>query len=229
MNPGVLTKPRVLILYYSFTHQTGYVAEAMGEVFSQHGCEVDQCNIEFIDEQYRIERPFKPVFRKLLGWFLPQVLGKTGQIRVPEEIIHSDYDLICLGSPTWWLNPAMPVVSFLNSPSARELLDGKPVAVFAVCRKLWWNNMRRVKNLSTEQGATFVDGAAFCFRGNQLQSALSFLSYMKHETNRPRCCGIRIYDFGVPPEGIAQAKDFARELATWLKTNRTQPQASSKG
>ena len=103
-------KPRVLILYYSFTNQTEHVAEAMGDVFGQCGCEVRLCRIEFIDERYRMDRPFRPVIRRLLSWLLPQVLGKTGAIHVPEEITQGDYDLICLGSPTWWLNPAMPVV-----------------------------------------------------------------------------------------------------------------------
>jgi flavodoxin len=209
-------KPRVLILYYSFTNQTRRVAEAMAEELRESGCDVDQCHIEFVDERYKIELPFRPVLRKLLSWFLPQVLGKTGAFRVPEEILHGEYDLICLGSPTWWLNPAMPVVSFLKSSSARGLLAGKPIAVFAVCRRLWWNNMRRVKKLAGKQGATFVDGAAFCFRGNQLQSALSFISYMQHDANLERCCGVRIYEFGVPPEGIEMARDFARRLAAGL-------------
>lgn len=206
-------KPRVLILYYSFTSQTQHVAEAMGDVFRELEFDVQQCNIEFVDERYRIELPFRPVIRKLLAWCLPQVLGKTGAVRVPEEILKGEYDLICLGSPTWWLNPAMPVVSFLESSSAQGLLQGKPVAVFAVCRKLWWNNMRRVKKLAKKQGATIVDGAAFCFQGNQVQSALSFISYMQNGANLDRYCGVRIYEFGIPPEGIARAKEFAHQLA----------------
>ncbi len=210
-------KPRVLILYYSFTNQTRRVAEAMAEVFAELDCEVELCNIEFVDEHYRIELPFRPVNRKLLSWFLPQVLGKTGAVHVPEEIIDGNYDLICLGSPTWWLNPAMPVVSFLKSPLAARLLAGKRFAVFVACRKLWWNNMRRVKKLAGKQGATFVDGAAFCFQGNQIQSALSFISYMKNDANLDRFMGVKIYEFGVPAEGIARAKEFARGLAATLQ------------
>ncbi len=213
----IADKPRVLILYYSFTNQTQRVAEAMGEVFRELDCEVDLCNIEFVDQRYRIELPFRPVIRKLLSWLLPQVLGKTGAVRVPEEILSGDYDLICLGSPTWWLNPAMPVVSFLNSPSASGLLAGKPFAVFAVCRKVWWNNVRRVKKLARQQGATFVDAAAYCFKGNQLQSSLSFISYMQNDSNLDRFWGVKIYEFGIPAEGIASAKEFARQLATGLK------------
>jgi flavodoxin len=216
MQPNA-SKHRVLILYYSFTNQTQRVAEAMGEVFRELDCEVELCNIEFVDEHYRIERPFKPVIRKLLSWFLPQVLGKCGAVRVPEEILNGNYDLICLGSPTWWLNPAMPVVSFLKSSSAGGLLEGKQFAVFAVCRGLWRNNVRRVKKLARKQGATFVDAAAFCFQGNQVQSALSFISYMQNDANLDRFWGVQIYEFGIAQEGIAKAKEFAHQLAAGLE------------
>lgn len=210
-------KPRVLILYYSFSNQTRRVAEAMGEVFRESDCDVEECCIEFVDQRYRIEFPFRPVNPKLLSWLLPQLLGKTGAVRVPEEILDRDYDLICIGSPTWWFNPAMPIVSFLQSSSAGRLLSGKRFAVFTVCRKVWRHNLRRVKKLAGKQGGTFVDGATFCFQGSQLQSALSFISFMKNDKNLDRFWGVKIYDFGVPHEGIARAKEFARELGTGLQ------------
>ena len=210
-------KPRVLILYYSFTHQTERVAEAMGEVFRELECDVEQCGIEFIDQRYRIDLPFRPVGRKLLRWLLPQLLGKTGEVRVRKDVLAGDFDLICLGSPTWWLNPAMPIVSFLKTPGAGRLLAGKRFAVFTVCRKVWWNNMRRVKKMARKQGGTFFDGATFCFRGSGDQSALSFISYMQHDANLDRFWGVKIYEFGVPAEGIARAKEFARQLRRKLE------------
>ena len=207
-------KPRVLVLYYSFTHQTRRVAEAMAESFRAADCDAELCAIEFCDERYRIAFPFRPYFwPKLLRWFWPQLWGKTGAVRVPGQIVEGDYDLVCIGSPTWWLKPAMPVASFLKTEAAGRLLRGKRFAAFAVCRAIWWNNLRIVKKLARRQGGTFVDGAAFCFRGNQIQTALSFINYMQTETNRDRYCGIKIYEFGVPQDGLDRAKEFAERLA----------------
>ena len=211
-------KPRILMLYYSFTNQTRRIAETMGEVFRGLDCDVEECAIELIDKRYHIELPFRPVIRKLLGWLVPQLLGRTAAVRVPEEFLARDYDLICIGSPTWWLNPAMPIVSFLKSPAAGQLLNGRRFAVFTVCRKVWWNNMRHVKKMAKKQGGTFVDGAAFCFQGSDLQSALSFISYMKNDANLDRYCGVRIYEFGIPADGIDRARDFARELTAKLQS-----------
>lgn len=209
-------KPRVLILYYTFTNQTRRVAEAMREVLDEVGCDVEECEIEFVDQRYQIELPFRPVGRKLFRWLLPQLLGKTGEVRVRDDVLAGDYDLICLGSPTWWLNPAMPIVSFLKSPAARRLLEGKRFAVYTVCRKVWWNNMRRVKKMARRQGGTFIDGAAFCFKGNEVQSALSFISFMKNDANLERFWGVKIHEFGVPAEGIAKAREFAEDLGAKL-------------
>lgn len=217
-------KPRVLLLYYSLTHQTRRVAQSMAESFRERGCETDECAIEFVDEYYRIEFPLKPFLPKLLWWFWPQLCGRTGAVRVPPEILDREYDLVCIGSPTWWLKPAMPVASFLKSETAKKLLDGKRFAVFTVCRAIWWNNLRIVKKLATRQGATFVDGAAFCFRGNQLQTGLSFINYMQTQTNRERYCGIKIYEFGIPQEGLEKAKTFAGRLATNVLAPHESPQ-----
>ncbi len=206
-------KPRVLILYYSFTAQTRRVAEAMATSFERQGCDVAMRAIEFVDDRYRIELPFRPVGRQLARWLWPQLVGKTGRVRVCQETLAGDYDLVCLGSPTWWLNPAMPIVSFLKSPAAHQLLDGKRFAVFAVCRKAWWNNARQVRRLATKQGGRFVGGAAFCFAGGEIQSALSFVSYMNHDADLERYCGVKIHKFGVADEGIARAEAFAAKLA----------------
>lgn len=212
-------QPRVLLLYYSFTHQTHRVAEAMADAFRADGCEVEMCAIEFDDPRYRIAFPFRPHFwSKLLRWFWPQLCGKTGVVRVPETVINQQYDLICLGSPTWWLKPAMPVTSFLKTDDAAKLLHGKRFAAFAVCRAIWWNNLRIVKKLARRCGGSFVDGAAFCFRGNQVQTALSFINFMQNEKNADRYWGIRIYDFGVTEEGLSKAKDFAHRLASSLNS-----------
>jgi len=211
-------KPRVLLLYYSFTNQTRRVSEAMAEVFREEGWEAHVCEIEFIDPKHRIEFPFRPFWPRLMRWLIPQFLGRTGEIHVDERVIEQDYDLVCLGSPTWWLHPAMPIVSFLKSRSAYQLLNGRRFVVFAVCRAIWWNNVRVVKKSAKRAGGCFVKAAAFCFRGNQVQTALTFLNYMQTEQNRDRYLGVRIYEFGIPDEGIEKARSLARDLARSQKS-----------
>ena len=212
-------KPRVLFLYYTFTNQTKRVADAMAEVFREQGCETQHCAIEFVDERYRIGLPFKPFWPKLLWWLWPQLRRKTGKVLIDPDVINGEFDLICIGSPTWWLHPAMPIMSFLKSDDARRLLEGKHFAVFAVCRAVWWNNVRLVKKMASQHGGKFVAAAALCFKGNDIQSALSFINYMRNGTERDRYWGVKIYEFGVSSEAIEKAKSFAGELAASLSVN----------
>jgi hypothetical protein len=117
-----------------------------------------------------------------------QVRGATGEIRIPDAA-QGPFDLICIGSPTWWFRPSMPIRSFLKSDAAGRLLAGKPFAAFVVCRRYWSINLRAVKKLGVRRGGEYVNGIRFSFAGSQVRSLLSLLSYLATGENRERCLG----------------------------------------
>ena len=81
-----------------------------------------------------------------------QTRRATGEIRTPDEVRNGHYDLICIGSPTWWRTTNMPMRSFLKSDEARKLLAGRPFAVFVVCRRYWRENLETVRKLGEKKG-----------------------------------------------------------------------------
>ena len=118
-------KPRVLFVYYTYTQQALKVSEVMAAVFRERGCEVNQAAIEFTDSRYtgRFSTfPMRHAFLDVARMLIPQLRRKTGEILIPPEATQGDYDLICIGSPTWWLTTCMPVRSFLKTDAARELM-----------------------------------------------------------------------------------------------------------
>src|SRR3954447_21124833 len=119
------TTPRVLLVYYTYTQQSLRVAQVMAEVLSDRGCDVRLAAIELTDKRWaeRFTRlPLRHVFRDILGMLPAQLRGATGEIRIPEEAREGDYDLICIGSPTWGLKTRGPGRSFPKSATARPLL-----------------------------------------------------------------------------------------------------------
>jgi multimeric flavodoxin WrbA len=82
-----------------------------------------------------------------------QMRGATGEIRIPDEVREGDYDLICVGSPTWFFRPSVPIRSFLKSGAAGRLLDGKRFTAFVVCRRYGSINLRAVRKLGTNRAA----------------------------------------------------------------------------
>lgn len=208
--------PRVLLLYYSYTGQSQKVLEAAGEVFRERGFDVCHAPIEFTDPQYsqRFSRfPMERVWPDMLSVFKAQSRGETGQIRIPDSVTDGEYDLVCIGSPTWWKTVSMPMRSFLKSDEARTLLSGKPFAVFVVCRQYWLENLTAVRELAQDRGGEFVDEIHFTYPGDAVRSMMSLTSYLGSGRYRRRYLGIPIPPTNVQPEQVEQARTFAAGLA----------------
>ena len=209
------TKPKVLFIYYTFTKQALKVTEEMESVFRDRGWSCSRAQIEFTDTRYTkrfAQFPFKHRILDILALMPAQVRRATGEIRIPPEAASGDYDLVCIGSPTWWLTTCMPIRSYLKSDEAATLLKGRSVAAFVVCRRYWGNNIKTVKKLSESNGATIVGETHFKYLGGQIRSLLSLISYFGTGEYRERSLGIKIPPTNLQPDGEQAARDFAAKL-----------------
>jgi menaquinone-dependent protoporphyrinogen IX oxidase len=217
-------RPRILLLYYSYTGQSLKVLEAAAEVFRERGYDVHKAAIAFTDPRYSEQFSRFPMRRVWIDFFsvLPaQTRRATGQIRTPDEVRNGDYDLICLGSPTWWRTVSMPMRSFLKSDEGRRLLDGKSFAVFVVCRRYWRENLKATRKLAEKQGGRYVGEIHFTYLGSQIRSMLSLTSYLATGEYRDRYLGVRIPPTNVRPEQLQQTRQFASDLADRLFTRES--------
>lgn len=207
---------KVLLLYYSYTGQSQKVLDAAGDVFRERGFDVHRAPIEFTDPRYaeRFSRfPMRNVWPDFLGMLPAQTLRATGDIRTPDEVRNGNYDLICIGSPTWWRSVSMPLRSFLTSYEARPLLDGTPFAVFVVCRRYWRENLAAVRKLAQKKGGRFVGSIHFEYPGSQVRSMLSLTSYLGSGEYKARYLGVRIPHTNVSPDQLEETRRFAAKLA----------------
>ena len=123
--------PHVLFVYYSFTQNTRRVADRMTDTLRQRGYEVTEAAIEFPDADYGkrfSKRPMSWPIAKIFGMLPAQLRRKTGDIRIPPEAASGEYDLVVIGSPTWWLTTCMPVRSYMQDPASGNVLDETPFA-----------------------------------------------------------------------------------------------------
>ena len=217
--------PQVLFVYFTYTQQTLRVVEAMADVLRERGCGVRQAGIEFTDSRYmeRFSRfPLRHAFLDILAMLPAQLRRATGQIRIPDEAREGRYDLVCIGSPTWWLTTCMPIRSFMKSDPAGQLLDQKRFAAFVVCRRYWRNNLKTVRRLGIQCGGEYVTGIHFAFAGGQVGSLLSLISYLGTGENRERYLGVRIPPTNLKANYIEKARSFASELADRLGSSEDQ-------
>ncbi len=211
--------PRVLFVYYTYTQQTLKVVEAMVDVLHERGCEVQRAAIEFTDSRYAnrfSQFPFRHLYRDLFGMIPAQLRGATGEIRIPDNAREGSYDLVCIGSPTWWLKTSVPIRSYLKSDAAGQILGGKRFAAFVVCRRYWGINLRAVKKLGTANGGSYIDGAHWAFAGGQIKSLLALLSYLGTGEARDHYLGVKIPPTNLQSDDLEQARTFANRLADRL-------------
>jgi len=216
------TKPKVLFVYYTYTKQTLKVVEAMSEVLRDRGCDVQQAAIDLTDKRYTArfhEFPMPHAFREVLAMIPAEIFRKTGEISIPDEARGGDYDLVVIGSPTWWLSTDLPVRSYLESDAAGTLLSGKRFAAFVVCRRYFGHNLRTVKKLATKKGGTYLDSTHFSYQGGQITSLLSLISYLGSGEYRDRFLGVKIPLTNIQDYHLKAAREFAGGLADRLDAN----------
>ena len=174
-------KPSILFVYFTYTKQTLKLVEAMSEVFQRRGCDVHRAAIEFDDPRYATRFEIFPMphpFREVLGMIPAELRRRPAKIGIPAAVTEREYDLVVIGSPTWWLSTNVPIRSFLESDVAAGVLDQRRFAAFVVCRRYWKHNLKTVKRLGMKRGGVFLDGIHFRYQGGQVRSLLSLLSYL---------------------------------------------------
>ena len=223
-----MTKPTVLIVYFTLTKQVGRVADAIAKALETRGCEVTKAKIEFIDKrwveklsQFPMQRPVAQIATVLPA----QLRHKTGEIRIPSEAQSGDYDLVLIASPTWWFRTSIPIRSYLESPAAKAILDGKPFATASISRRYYSINLREQRQRGEENGGLFIDKTHFVAAGGQVKSMLSWLGYMKHGKPQERAMGLKMPPPNLQPDFEEQAKTFADGLVDGV----LQPAAAGTG
>ena len=205
-------RPKVLVVYFTLTHQAGRVADAMARALEARGCDVTQALIEFTDErwvprlsQFPMKRPIP-----LIASILPaQLRHKTGEIQIPPEAKGGDYDLVVIASPTWWFQTCMPIRSYLESPEAQTVFSGgTPFACASVSRRYYSINLGQQKQLGEKNGGRWIDKTHFVVAGGQVKSMLSWLGYMKHGEPQERVLGMSMPPPNLKPDFDDQARHF---------------------
>src|SRR3954453_1237326 len=212
-------KPQVLFVYYSYTQQTKKLVDAMAEVLRARGADVELAAIEFLDERYAkrfTTFPMPHPFREVLGMIPAEFLRRPGKIRIPDVVTQHEYDLVCIGAPTWWLSTNVPIKAFLESDTAGKVLNGKSFAGVVACRRYWKHNLKTVRRRGTKAGGEYIDGTHFRYQGGQVRSLLSLISYLGSGQYREKYLGVKIPPTNLVDDQLDQVRKFAGTLADHL-------------
>jgi menaquinone-dependent protoporphyrinogen IX oxidase len=206
-------------VYFTYTNQTRRVLDVMAEVLRDRGCDVTLASVELTDPRYAgrfQEFPMPHPFREVVATIPAELRRKPVQIKIPDEVTAREYDLVCVGAPTWWLSTDVPIRSFLQSEEAGKALNGKPFAAVVCCRRYWKHNLKTVRRLGAARGGLFADGVHFRYQGGQVRSLFSLLSFLGTGQYRERYLGLKIPPTNIQDYHLDAARAFADGLAARL-------------
>ncbi len=205
-------KRRVLVLYFSMTEQTEKAADAIIRGLEAEDVSVDERLIEPVE-------PYVFPFKSRLGFFgLSFKVWRNQKIEIkPLDIDPDDYDMIVLGSLTWWMSPSLPVRAVFNNPGNRRLFEGRNVAVFVVCRGLWQRNLRMVLDRLRGFGANIVDTIPFQHQGKEPFRLLTLGAFLfTGKEYKPDWLKKILYHYGLDEIEFQRAEAFGRRMAKLL-------------
>lgn len=206
-------KKRALVLYFSMTEQAEKAAGAIKRGLEAEGVSVDVSLIEPV-------KPYIFPFKSRLGFFKLSLNVWRGQkIKIkPLEVNPDNYDMIILGTQTWWMSPALPVRAVFNDVGNKHIFEGRNVAVFVVSRGLWQGNLRMTLGSLRKFGANIVDTIPLQHRGKEPYRLITLGGYLlTGKEFKPDWLKKILYHYGLDEVELQRAEAFGRRLGRLLK------------
>ena len=207
-----MARKKILVIFYSLSGQTLKAIQSIADPIRTAGHRVDIERIETMSDRYRI--PYNP---KLLLW--EWGLCWSGQtLRVPIKPVipplpPEEYDAVIVGYQTWYLEPSIPVASWLETRNARDLLYGKPIFSVVTARSTWKQSLQRFTEAVSRLGGHVVDNFAIC-ASNPSPHNIVLLSHMLFNGRDPNeGWRTKLGPFGIGEEGVESARLYGQMLA----------------
>ncbi|HEY1030220.1 MAG TPA: hypothetical protein VGD89_00485 [Flavipsychrobacter sp.] len=204
-------KPRILVLYYT---QSGQLRDILDSITSDIR---DKADIDFV--------PLTPVVPYALPWkaskFFDTMPETVQHIPIamnplPESIKAQHYDLVIFGHQTWFLNPSLPISSFLQSEDA-QILKGKPVITVNGCRNMWLHSQEKLKEYFLKIGANLVGNIVLTDTNPNLISVLTVIRWSFK--GKKEASGL-LPAAGVQDNDIRRASRFGMPIFRHLTENK---------
>ena len=185
---------KVLVTYYS---QTGQLEEIMHNVARELERYDEDFAVTYYEIKLKEDFPFPWPTEVFYDTFPESYLQIPREIERPsDEILNGNFDLVLFGYQVWYLTPSIPVISFLKSEFAEQILANKPMITISGSRNMWMLSQEKLKVHLKRLNAKLVGNIALVDRHNNYTSVITILNWLgtgKKDQPKP-----------LPPAGISQ-------------------------
>jgi len=163
---------RVLVVTYS---QSGQLDNIVSNILSNFSDEIQVHYEKLIPDPVF---PFPWTGNSFWDVMPESVEMIPASIKKPRFDDSVDYDLIILGYPIWYLSPAIPLTTFLQSDKAKKVMNGKPVLTVIGARNMWVSAQEEIKKMIYKNGGKLVGNIALVDSHFNLTSVVTIIYWM---------------------------------------------------
>ncbi len=206
-------KKNILVIYYSQTGQLEDIVKNIARPFENK----DEYQVTYYNIRLKKDFPFPWPGDVFFNTFPESYLQIPSEIYPPEdEVLNTRFDLILFGYQVWYLTPSIPIISFLKSPYAANILKDTPVVTISGTRNMWMLSQEKLKVYLRDFKAKLVGNIALVDRHDNYTSVLTILRWLT--TGKKEKSGM-LPAAGISDEEIAGSVKYGEIIEKHFSTN----------
>lgn len=207
-------KKNILVIYYTQSGQLEDIVKNIARPFEEKNQEYD---VTYYNIRLKKDFPFPWSGDVFFNTFPESYLQIPSEILPPpEEVLNKKFDLVIFGYQVWYLTPSIPIISFLKSGFAEDILKDTPVVTVSGTRNMWMFSQEKLKVYLKNMQAKLVGNIALVDRHDNYTSVLTILRWMT--TGKKEKSGM-LPAAGVSDEEINGAGKYGRIIEKHFSAN----------
>lgn len=205
---------KILVIYYSQTGQLKDIVKNIAQPFEE---KKDEYSVTYYNIQLKKDFPFPWPSDVFFNTFPESYLQIPSEILPPpEDVLNQKFDLILFGYQVWYLTPSIPIISFLKSGYAENILKDTPVVTISGTRNMWMLSQEKLKVYLRDLKAQLVGNIALVDRHDNYTSVLTILRWLT--TGQKEKSGI-LPAAGISDEEIVGSVKYGKIIEGHLREN----------
>lgn len=167
---------KILVIYYS---QTGQLEDIVKNIARPFENKKDEYQVTYYSIKLKNDFPFPWPSDVFFNTFPESYLQIPSEILPPpEDVLNQKFDLILFGYQVWYLTPSIPIISFMKSGYAENILKDTPVVTISGTRNMWMLSQEKLKVYLRDLRAQLVGNIALVDRHDNYTSVLTILRWL---------------------------------------------------
>lgn len=208
---------KILVIYFTQTGQARTAIDAtLKPLVENKDYEIDY---ELISPKTTFSYPWG--YQEFMDAFPENVFGIPMELQPLKINTDKNYELIFIAYQPWFLSVCRPISSFLQTPEAKKLLNGKPVITLINCRNMWLGAQEKMKKYLLEANAKLVGNMVFPDHSSNLTSLVTVLAF-ELKGVKENFMGI-FPRYGIHKKDLDAASSIGSEIKNCIEKNDYAP------